>query len=58
MTGPDLKDAREAANLKQRDVAAEVGVSRQTIVAWETRAAIKPRNAARYLRAIEVLKGG
>lgn len=54
-TGADLKDQRELAGLTQEQVAEALGVSRQTVVAWEQRARVVAPKADRYLRVVSEL---
>lgn len=54
-SGADLKDARELAGLTQEQVAAGLGVHRQTVVAWEGRARVVAPKADRYLRVVSDL---
>ena len=54
MTGADLREWRRAAGLTQEELAARVGVSRMTVVAWE-RGANEPQrgNRAALHRLVE-----
>lgn len=52
LPGADLRDAREIAGLTQAQVAAALGVSRVTIVAWEAKARVKAPKASAYLRVV------
>ena len=51
-TGPDLREEREALGVKIIAVAAAMGVSRNTITRLESRPAVSPGKARRYLRAL------
>jgi DNA-binding transcriptional regulator YiaG len=55
-TGPELKEAREDAKLTQEDLAHELGVHRVTVVAWESKAQVRPSKAKRFLEAVRRLK--
>lgn len=57
-TGPDLKQARNAAGLTQTRVAEALSVTRVTIANWEARAVVPPGKAERYLRVVSELATG
>lgn len=54
-SGADLKDARELAGLTQEQVAEKLGVARQTIVTWESKARVVGPKAEKYLRVVREL---
>ena len=54
-SGQSLKDEREAAGLTQEQVATALGRHRTTIVQWESRARVTPKNADAYLRVVSDL---
>lgn len=54
-TGTELQEARERAGLTQEQVAAKLGVHRQTVTAWEGKAQVKPLRAERFLTAVREL---
>ena len=40
MTGTELKELRESANLTQKDLADKLGIQREMIARWETTGSI------------------
>ena len=55
MTGADLKQAREDAELTQEQIADKLGVSRVTVTLWEGKAEVKKPKADRFLAAVAEL---
>jgi DNA-binding transcriptional regulator YiaG len=55
VSGTELRDEREAAGLTQEAVADALGLSRQTIVTWESRARVVKPKADKYLRVVRDL---
>jgi transcriptional regulator with XRE-family HTH domain len=53
MTGQDLKERREAADLKQWEVAGEMRVASTRISQLEAQARVTPTAERRYLDAID-----
>lgn len=54
--GNDLKVERVRANLKAREVAAQMGLSRQAVWGLERAAEVDPERAQEYLAAVETLR--
>lgn len=57
VSGPELKNEREAAELTQAAVAEAMGVLRTLVTANEARARVKPGFVRRYREAIAALTG-
>jgi len=55
-TGQELKRTREAQGITQVDLAAEIGVRRQTVIQWEQRADVPRAVADRYIAAVDRLR--
>lgn len=53
--GMDLRVARTRAGLTMTALAAQMGLSRQTLWADERAATVDPERARKYLEAVEVL---
>jgi transcriptional regulator with XRE-family HTH domain len=54
-SGQYLRDTRLEARLSQIEVAAALGVTRQTVIGWEHRASVAAAKAAAYLAAVRSL---
>lgn len=50
--GPALADLRTSVGISQGALAKRLGVSRQTVISWEQRAAVPALKAHRYRRAL------
>ena len=55
-TGMDLKVRRVAAGIKQRDLAARIGVTRQTLTRWEGLPIVRSEDAQRYMAAVQTVR--
>lgn len=55
MQGMDLKVERIRAGVLQQDLAAALGVARQTVIAWERSQFVAAEKADRYLLALSGL---
>lgn len=53
--GIDLKVERVRAGVLQRDVAASLGITRPTIIAWERHPALPEHKATAYREAVSRL---
>jgi DNA-binding transcriptional regulator YiaG len=53
MQGIDLKVERVRARVKQQDLAAAIGVSRATVISWESAAVVPEYKARAYLDALK-----
>ena len=54
-SGQYLRDVRLGAHLSQIELAAALGVTRQTVIGWEHRAYVPAHKADAYLRAVRDL---
>ena len=52
ITGPDLRAERRAADVTVKQIAARMGLSRQTVHAIEARAVLTITQVAQYRRAL------
>lgn len=50
--GPALAQIRTSVGVSQDALAKRLGVTRQTVISWEQRAAVPALNAHRYRRAL------
>lgn len=55
VTGAQLRAEREAAGITQQQLAATIGRTRATIIAWEARAVVADWKAALYREGLRKL---